>query len=119
MYRLDMKAKRLHHVAGTGAKGYTGDEGPATEATLAGPKGIEVGPDLAVYLADTENHVIRRINTVTGTISTVAGDGTVHDGPEGDPLQCGLARPHGVYVDRAGNVYIGDSENHRVRIVRP
>ena len=119
VYRLDMKAKRLYHVAGTGAKGYTGDQGPATEATLAGPKGIEVGPDLAVYLADTENHVIRRINTMTGTISTVAGDGTVHDGPDGDPLQCGLARPHGVYVDRAGNVYIGDSENHRVRIVRP
>ena len=119
VYRLDMEAKRLYHVAGTGAKGYTGDEGLATEATLAGPKGIEVGPDQAVYLADTENHVIRRINTATGIISTVAGDGTVHDGPDGDPLQCGLARPHGVYVDRAGNVYIGDSENHRVRIVRP
>lgn len=119
VYRLDMKAMRLHHIAGTGAKGYTGDGGPATEATLAGPKGIEVGPDLAVYLADTENHVIRRIDSATGTISTVAGDGTVHDGPDGDPLGCGLARPHGVYVDGAGNVYIGDSENHRVRIVRP
>lgn len=119
VYRLDMKAKRLHHVAGTGAKGYTGDGGPATEATLAGPKGIEVGPDLAVYLADTENHAIRRIDAASGIISTVAGDGTVHDGPDGDPLKCGLARPHGVYVDRAGNVYIGDSENHRVRIVRP
>lgn len=119
VYRLDMQAQRLHHVAGTGAKGYTGDGGPATEATLAGPKGIEVGPDLAVYLADTENHAIRRIDAASGVISTVAGDGTVHDGPDGDPLKCGLARPHGVYVDRAGNVYIGDSENHRVRIVRP
>ena len=119
VYRLDMNAMSLHHIAGTGAKGYTGDGGPATEATLAGPKGIEVGPALAVYLADTENHVIRRIDPATGTISTVAGDGTVHDGPDGDPLGCGLARPHGVYVDRAGNVYIGDSENHRVRIVRP
>ena len=119
VYRLDMRTKRLQHVAGTGEKGFSGDGGPATMATLAGPKGIEVGPDAAVYLADTENHAIRRIDTVTGTISTVAGDGTAHDGPDGDPLQCGLARPHGVYVDGAGNVYIGDSENHRVRILRP
>ena len=119
VYRLDMRAKRLHHVAGTGEKGYTGDGGPAKSATLAGPKGIEVGPDTAVYLADTENHAIRRIDPGTHAISTVAGDGSRHDGPDGDPLQCGLARPHGVYVDLTGNVYIGDSENHRVRVVRP
>ena len=119
VYRLDMQAMRLHHVAGTGEKGYTGDGGPAVEATLAGPKGIEVGPDSAIYLADTENQAIRRIDLETGKISTVAGDGTRHDGPDGDPLKCGLARPHGVFVDTAGNVYIGDSENHRVRIVRP
>ncbi len=118
VYRLDIESKRLHHVAGTGDKGYTGDGGPARAATLAGPKGIEVGPDLAVYVADTENHAIRRIDTVAGTIATVAGDGTVHDGPDGDPLSCGLARPHGVYVGSDGSVYIGDSENHRVRVVR-
>ena len=119
VYRLDMDTKRLHHLAGTGEKGYTGDGGPATQANLAGPKGIEVGQDSAVYIADTESHTIRRIDLVTGTISTVAGDGSRHDGPDGDPLACGLARPHGVYVDPAGNVYIGDSENHRVRVVRP
>ncbi len=119
VYRLDMEEMTLHHVAGTGEKGYTGDGGPAAKATLAGPKGIEVGPDSAIYLADTENHAMRRIDLATGTISTVAGDGSRHDGPDGDPLACGLARPHGVYVDKAGNVYIGDSENHRVRVVRP
>ena len=119
VYRLDMDTKRLHHLAGTGEKGYTGDGGPATQANLAGPKGIEVGQDNAVYIADTESHTIRRIDLSTGTISTVAGDGSRHDGPDGDPLACGLARPHGVYVDPAGNVYIGDSENHRVRVVRP
>lgn len=118
VYRLDMRAKRLHHVAGTGAEGYSGDGGPAREATLAGPKGIEVGPDGAVYLADTENHAIRRIDLEAGTISTVAGDGTRRDGPDGDALRCGLARPHGIYVDSSGILYIGDSENHRVRIVR-
>ena len=119
VYRLDMEAKRLHHLAGTGEKGYSGDGGPATQANLAGPKGIEVGPDNAVYIADTESHTVRRIDLATGTISTVAGDGSQHDGPDGDPLACGLARPHGVYVDPSGNVYIGDSENHRVRVVRP
>ena len=119
VYRLDMAARLLHHVAGTGKKGYSGDGGPARSATLAGPKGIEVGPDNAVYLADTENHAIRRIDTSAGAISTVAGDGSVHDGPDGDPLSCGLARPHGVYVGPDGSVYIGDSENHRVRVVRP
>ena len=118
VYRLDMRAMRLYHVAGTGQKGYSGDGGPAKTATLAGPKGIEVGPDSAIYLADTENHAIRRIDSTTGLISTVAGDGSAHDGPDGDALKCGLARPHGVYVDQAGNVYIGDSENHRVRVVR-
>ena len=118
VYRLDMTAMRLYHIAGTGEKGYSGDGGPAKAATLAGPKGIEVGPDSAIYLADTENHAIRRIDATTGLISTVAGDGSAHDGPDGDALKCGLARPHGVYVDKAGNVYIGDSENHRVRVVR-
>ena len=119
VYRVNMRAMTLHHVAGTGEKGYTGDGGPASTATLAGPKGIEIGPDAAVYLADTENHVIRRIDLKTAVISTVAGDGSRHDGPDGDPLRCGLDRPHGVFVDASGNVYIGDSENHRVRIVRP
>ncbi len=119
VYRLDMNTMRYHHVAGTGEKGYSGDGGPARQATLAGPKGIEIGPDDAVYLADTENHSIRRIDLQSGVISTVAGDGTRRDGPDGNPLKCGLARPHGVFVDTAGNVYIGDSENHRVRIVEP
>lgn len=119
VYRVDMRRMTLHHVAGTGKKGFSGDGGPAAVATLAGPKGIEVGPDSAIYLADTENHAIRRIDLGTATISTIAGDGTRHDGPDGDPLRCGLDRPHGVYVDSSGNVYVGDSENHRVRVVRP
>ncbi len=118
VYRLDVGANRLHHVAGTGDKGYTGDGGPAVTATLAGPKGIEVGPDGGIYVADTENHAIRRIDASEGTVSTVAGDGKVHDGPDGDPLTCGLARPHGVYVGPDGSIYIGDSENHRVRVIR-
>jgi len=118
VYRIDMKNRTLHHVAGTGEQGYTGDGGPARQAKLAGPKGIAVGPDQAVYLADTESHTIRRIDPKTGLITTVAGDGTRHDGPDGNPRQCGLARPHGVFVGADGAVYVGDSENHRVRVLR-
>ena len=117
VYRVNMKAMTLHHLAGTGERGYEGDGGPAQQALLSGPKGIAVGPGGGVYIADTESHTIRRIDQRNGTITTVVGDGTRHDGPDGDPLQCGLARPHGVYVDPQGRVYIGDSENHRVRVL--
>ncbi len=71
-------------------------------------------PSGELFLADTESHTIRRVDP-DGTIATVVGDGTQHDGPDGNPLGCGLARPHGVFVDGHGVVYIGDSENHRVR----
>lgn len=117
VYRIDMKKHTLHHIAGTGEKGYTGDGGPAKSAKLSGPKGIAVGA-VGVYIADTESHTIRRIDLTSGLITTVAGDGTQHDGPDGDPLHCGLARPHGIFVGDDGAVYIGDSENHRVRVLR-
>jgi sugar lactone lactonase YvrE len=116
VYRIDLESETIHHVAGTGEVGFDGDGGPATAATLAGPKGMALAPDGAIYLADTENHAIRRI-APDGRIETIVGDGTAHDGPDGAPLQCGLARPHGVFVDRAGRVFIGDSENHRVRLL--
>ena len=117
VYRIDMAKRTLHHIAGTGEKGYTGDGGPAKSAKLSGPKGIAVGAG-GVYIADTESHTIRRIDLKSGVITTVAGDGTQHDGPDGDPLHCGLARPHGVFVGADGAIYIGDSENHRVRLLK-
>lgn len=115
VYRIDLKARTLHHLAGTGKKGFTGNGGPAKQATLSGPKGIAIGPEGDVYLADTESHSIRVIRAATGTLDVVVGDGKRGDGPDGDPLKCHTARPHGVFVDHAGNVYIGDSEAHRVR----
>lgn len=115
VYRIDLQTKTLHHLAGTGKKGFTGNGGPAKLATLSGPKGIAVGPNGDVYLADTESHSIRVIRAATGTLDVLVGDGKRGDGPDGDPLKCRTARPHGVFVDRAGRVYIGDSEAHRVR----
>jgi streptogramin lyase len=118
VYKLDMKAGTIHHVAGTGAKGFTGNGGPAKTATLSGPKGISIAPNGNVYLADTESHSIRMIDVRQGTLELVAGTGERGDGPEGNPLNCKMARPHGVFVDREGAVFIGDSETHRVRVVR-
>lgn len=124
IYRIDTKARTIHHVAGTGEKGYSGDGGDARLAKLNGPKGVSCGPDGSIYIADTESHTIRRIDAKSGVITTVAGTGARGNasdapcGPGGDPLKCGLARPHGVFVDKRGTVYIGDSEMHRIRVVR-
>ncbi|MGH9672435.1 MAG: hypothetical protein ACRD44_04590 [Bryobacteraceae bacterium] len=118
VYMINPKSGRVHHIAGTGEKGNTGDGGPANLARLNGPKGIAYAPDGSIYLADTENHTIRRIDLRKGVITTVLGTGNRGDGPDGDPLRCRTARPHGVFVDRKGSVYVGDSEAHRVRVLR-
>ena len=118
IYRIDARARTIHHVAGTGEQGYAGDGGQARAARLAGPKGLSWWRD-QLFVADTENHVIRAIDLRAGIIRTVLGTGTRGDGPDGNPLNCALARPHGVLVDEQGLLYVGDSENHRIRVVRP
>jgi streptogramin lyase len=116
--KLDLAKGTVHHIAGNGTKGLTGDGGPAQEASLNGPKGLSVAPDGNVYIADTENHAIRMLDARQGIIHLVTGTGARGDGPEGDPLRCQLARPHGVFVDNDGSIFIGDSETHRVRVIR-
>ena len=118
VYKFDLKAGIIHHVAGTGQQGFTGHGGPARAATLSGPKGLSVGPDGNVYLADTESHSLRMIDVRKGTIELIAGKGQRGDGPDGDPLQCKMARPHGVFVDADGAIFVADSEAHRVRMIR-
>jgi DNA-binding beta-propeller fold protein YncE len=118
--RIDAKAQTLHHLAGAGQKGNTGNGGPAKDATLSGPKGLSLSPDARrLYLADTESHTIRVIDLATNTITQVAGTGQKGDGPDGEALKCQLTRPHGVFCDQDDTLYIGDSENHRVRVVKP
>ena len=119
VYKLDLEHGTIHHVAGNGKKGFTGNGGPAKDATLNGPKGLSVAPDGNVFIADTENHAIRMIDVKAGTIDVVAGTGERGDGPSGDPRKCRLTRPHGIFVDAEGSIFIGDSEAHRVRVVRP
>src|SRR5580704_10127567 len=101
--RLDAKTKTWRHVAGTGESGYSGDGGPAlnakfggTMARLAGPKGMTLGPNNTLIVADTESQTIRRIDLATGIITTILGTGVLGDGPEPDPLLCKLNRPHSV-----------------------
>jgi len=118
IYRIDAALRTLHHVAGSGESGYAGDGGPARTAKLGGPKGLALAADGSLYVADTENHAIRRIDTRTGLITTVLGTGTRGDGPDGDPRACALARPHGVFV-AGSTLYVSDSEAHRIRTVAP
>ena len=115
IYRIDPDTETIYHVAGTGQKGYTGDGGPAKLATLAGPKGLAYATKQRLYVVDTENHAIRSIDLETEIITTVLGTGEPGDGPEPDPLQCRLSRPHGAFVGSDGSLYIGDSEAHRIR----
>ena len=95
-----------------------GNGGSALAATLAGPKCVSLSASGDVFLADTESHSIRYLDVKKGTIEVLVGTGVKGDGPDGEPLKCQLARPHGVFVDKDGSVFIGDSENHRVRVWR-
>lgn len=117
--KIDLRERRITHVAGTGKKGFTGHEGPARQATLSGPKGIAISPSGDIFFADTESHSIRYIERSTGQLKLLAGTGKRGDGPEPDPLRCRMARPHGVFVDRDGSIFVGDSETHRVRRIVP
>ena len=101
--------------AGTGVAGFGGDGGQATAALLNRPAGIAVDAAGYVYVADRQNHRIRRIAT-DGTIETIAGTGTGGYGGDGGPATAAqLDEPTGVAVDTAGNVYVADSANHRIR----
>ena len=118
VFKLDLKAGKIFHIAGTGKSGFTGHGGPAKDAMLSGPKGIAIDAVGNVWLADCESHSIRMVDVKTGNIELVAGTGKKGNGTSGDPLQCEMARPHGVFVDADGSVFIGDSESHRVRVLR-
>jgi sugar lactone lactonase YvrE len=127
IFMLDPAKKTGTRIAGTRESGYSGDGGPALAARfgslgtggLTGPKGLSISHDGKVmYVADCENHAIRKIDLRTGIISTVMGTGQRGDGPDGDPTQCKLSRPHAVLL-HGQTLYVADSENNRIRALEP
>lgn len=107
--------------AGTGEPGLSGDGGPALEATLYHPHDLEIGPEGDLYVADTNNGVIRAISKADGTIRTVAGTGELGLNEEEGLLatETIFRRPFGIEFDAAGNLYVSDTINSRVvRIAR-
>jgi streptogramin lyase len=117
--RLDLRTGVIRQAIGTGEKGFTGNGGPARQAILSGPKNIAAGPATDIYLADTENHAIRRLDVSHGTIELVTGTGTLGTAVSCDPLQTQLARPHGIWVDPDGGIFVSDTENHRILYIAP
>lgn len=113
--RMIAASGNISTVAGTGDAGYSGDAAAATAAFLHYPSGIAVDSAGIIYIADTYNHVIRKV-AADGNITTFAGDNTAGSkGDGGAATSARLRYPTGLALDSAGNLYIADSNNHRIR----
>jgi sugar lactone lactonase YvrE len=121
VWRMTLADGILHHVAGTGKAGYAGNGGPAIDAKFNGPKGIAVVSNRDVFVTDSGNNVIRRIDLQTGQIATVAGEKSPSvRRPDDRGVASGtkLNQPHGLCIAPDGGLFIGDTMNHRVLRVR-
>jgi uncharacterized protein (TIGR03437 family) len=124
VYRITYDG-RFEHFAGAGdpgfgEPGYSGDFGLAIAAKLNSPRGIAVGSNGTVYIADTGNHVIRAVDRITGVITTFAGRGRPGFGGDGDYASNALlTNPEGLSFDNKGNLYVADTGNHRIRRISP
>lgn len=110
-------AGMIETLAGTGEPGYSGDGGPAVAARLHGPYGVYPDRRYGFLIADSENHVVRRVDS-TGTIRTVAGSGVPgNSGDDGPGLAARFNSPQGLAVGPLGEIYIGDEHNHEIRVI--
>lgn len=101
-------------VAGTGEQGFAGDGGPATSAQLDSPAGVAVNAAGDIYIADTYNQRIRKVSG--GTITTIAGTGVAgFSGDSGAAASAQLSNPTALAIDSSGNLFIADTDNHRIR----
>jgi sugar lactone lactonase YvrE len=109
-------AGNITTIAGTGTQGFSVDTGPATSATLDSPQGLAFDTVNNLYIADTHNHLIRKLNLTTGILTTIAGTGT--PGFSGDSALATAAQlklPTALALDAIGNLYLADTDNHRIR----
>ncbi len=114
--RIDTTTQIITTIAGTGAAGYSGDTAAATAATLALPHGLTIDPNGNLYLADTHNHRIRRIDATTGIITTVAGDGTqTFAGDNAPAITASIDSPLSAAVSPAALLTLADTNNQRIR----
>ncbi|MEO6982935.1 MAG: Ig-like domain repeat protein, partial [Edaphobacter sp.] len=114
--RIDAVTGQITTIAGNGTQGFSGDNGPATAASIDSPTGLAVDAAGDVFLADTHNQRIRRIDATTGVITTIAGDGTpAFAGDNAAATSAHLALPHGLTIDSTGNLFLADTQNHRIR----
>jgi uncharacterized protein (TIGR03437 family) len=111
---------KISTIAGTGISGFNGDGGPAVNTSLSNPLHAAIDAMGDLYIADQGNNRIRKLTLSTGIITTVAGTGFAGSmGDGGSPLAAQLFFPTSVAFDQAGNLYIGDQANHRVRKIIP
>jgi len=114
--RVDFQLDLIETIAGNGLAGFSGDGGPAIEASFNNPRDIIFGPDNRLYVADEFNHRVRAIDLTTGTITTVAGNGIAAFVGDGGPATVSsLNRPAGLEVDAESHLYVADTYNHRIR----
>jgi uncharacterized protein (TIGR03437 family) len=127
IYFADSRNNRIRKLAGgnvttivgNGLVSYSGDGGPAVSAQLNAPLGVAVDPAGNIYIADTSNNVVRKIGT-NGNITNFAGNASAgSNGDGGVATAAQLSGPQGVAVDSAGNVFIADTLNNKIRKVTP
>jgi len=117
--KINASDGKINTIAGTGVGGNaTGDGGLATLAVFNNPSGLAIDPSGNIYVADFFNHRVRKINASDGVINTIAGTGTFGFSGDGFPATTAqLNSPNKLALDSAGNLYIGDGGNNRIRIV--
>ena len=121
--KLSAATGAITTVAGNGVQGFSGDNGPATAAAIDSPAGIALDSAGNLYFADTHNQRIRRVAALTGTITTLAGTSGATSAPQpfagdnGPAASATLALPRGLVLDAAGDLYIADTANHRIRVI--
>ncbi len=116
---VDMQTGRIRTVAGRGTAGFSGDGGNPVDAELKAPYGVAIASDGTLYIADSENNRIRKVDPQRTTITTFAGDGTPYYTGDGGPAEFAqLNHPEELRFGPDGNLYVADAYNHCVRKIQ-